>query len=267
MIKTGIMGACGRMGKANVLAVHHSSALSLSHLVEKPKHQDIGKKYGDLINDNAIDIILDDSIANCCKKSEVVIDFSHPQSTLELIKEATTTRTSLVIGTTGFSSDDLTKIKSAAKKINIVMSGNFSTGINLLLGLVKKTAEILGTEHNIEIMEQHHNQKIDAPSGTAIMLGKAAAEGRKIDFKKSLITKRHGEIGKRQPDEIGIFALRGGDVVGLHTVYFLGPNDKIKLTHSAQNRKAFSDGVVKACEWVVKQPPGLYSMLDVLRIS
>lgn len=266
MIKTGIVGACGRMGRENALVVHHSLKLELSHVVERSDHQDIGKNYREIVGDSAIDIVLENSIARCCEKSQVIVDFSHPQSTLELVRKATLTGTSLVIGTTGFSSEELTKIKSASEKINIVMSGNFSTGVNLLLGLVKKSAQVLGTEYNIEIMEQHHNQKIDAPSGTAIMLGKAAAKGRGIDYDDSLVTGRRGP-GKRRDNEIGLFALRGGGVVGHHTVYFMGPNDKVELTHVAQNRKAFSNGVEKACQWVVEQKPGLYNMLDVLGLN
>ena len=267
MIKTGIIGASGRMGKQNALAVHQHPRLELTCVVERPGHPHGGQSYGEIVGDNSIDLTLGDSIATLCEQSEVVVDFTHPKATMMLLKEAVATHTPLVIGTTGFSPEEIKEIESAAQEISLVCSGNFSTGINLLMGLVKKSAQTLSPEYNIEIMEQHHRQKVDAPSGTAIMLGKAAAQGRGVDYPQVCVTGREGEVGKRPADEIGVFALRGGGVVGHHTVYFMGPHDKIELTHVAGDRRAFSSGVVTACQWVVKQGAGRYDMLDVLNLK
>lgn len=267
MIKTGIVGACGRMGRRNAIAVHHSKTLSLTGLIEKEGHADIGRTYGEIVGDNSISLILNSDISNLCHQADVLVDFTHPEVTMNLLEKAIKNQTNLVIGTTGFSTKQIELIKLSSKEIGIVLSGNFSTGINLLLGLVKKSAQILGSEYNIEIVEQHHNQKIDAPSGTAIMLAKAAASGRGLDYDKTIVTERKGQVGRRTSDEIGVFALRGGGIVGHHSIYFMGENDKVELTHMAQDRNAFSNGVVTACRWVARQKPGFYDMSNVLGLK
>ena len=267
MIKTGIIGAGGRMGQRNALAVHHSTNLELVGVVEKKGHAGIGRPYREIVGDDTISLTLGANPAEMCRAAEVIVDFTQPAATLALLKEAKKNQTDLVIGTTGFSPAQMKEINKAGKEISIVLSGNFSTGINLLLGLVKKAAETLSAEYDIEVMEQHHNQKIDAPSGSAIMLGQAAALGRGLDFDKVMVTGRKGQVGRRPTEEIGVSALRGGGVVGQHSVYFMGPNDKVELTHTALNRQAFASGVVTACKWIKGHQPGLYDMLDVLGLK
>lgn len=195
---------------------------------------------------------------------EGVIDFSFHAALPGLIAKAAEQGIAYVIGTTGVTPEEQQAVDEAAKKIPVVQSGNYSLGVNLLLELVKKAASVLGPQYDIEVTEMHHRHKKDAPSGTALMLAKSAAAGRGVNFDDVAVYGRAGEPGERPVGEIAVHALRGGSVVGDHTVMFAGDVERVELTHKAQGREAFAAGALKALEWAAKQAPGIYNMRDVL---
>jgi len=199
--------------------------------------------------------------------AEVWIDFSVPAATLANVEAAVAAGAAMVIGTTGLSATDKDKIASAAKHVPIVLTPNFSVGVNVLIKLVADAARLLGSAYDVEVVETHHRHKRDAPSGTALRLGEAAAEGSGRDFAKVARFERHGEIGPRTGEEIGMQTLRGGDVVGDHTVFFLGQGDRIEITHRASSRDTFAHGAVRAALWLAGKKPGLFDMRDVLGLK
>jgi 4-hydroxy-tetrahydrodipicolinate reductase len=196
--------------------------------------------------------------------ADVYVDFTVPEATAEQVAAAAHRRVAGVIGTTGLSAEARAALMHAGATIPIVVSPNFSLGVNLLCGLVEQAARALGDDFDMEVVEIHHRAKRDAPSGTAIAIAEAMARGRGLDYPSARRYAREGDVGPRRAGEIGVVALRGGDVVGEHTAHFLGPNERLELTHRAGSRAVFARGAVKAAAWVVKQPPGVYSMRDVL---
>ena len=195
---------------------------------------------------------------------EGVIDFSHHSALPGAITKAAEQGIAYVIGTTGVTAEEQAVVEAAAKKIPVVQSGNYSLGVNLLLELVRKAASTLGEEYDIEVTEMHHRHKKDAPSGTALMHAKSAAAGRGVDFGEKAVYGRFGDTGERPVGEIAVHALRGGSVIGDHTVMFAGEVERVELTHKAQGREAFAAGALKALEWAAGKAPGIYSMRDVL---
>lgn len=238
-MKIAIVGAAGRMGQM-LVKLAKDTALEVISKIDIAEGYD--KEWADEV--------------------EGVIDFSFHTAVPAAIKKAAAKGIAYVIGTTGLTAEEQAVVNEAAKKIPVIQSGNYSLGVNLLLGLVKKAAEILGPEYDIEITEMHHKHKKDAPSGTALMLAKAAALGR--DTKEDFVYGRKGETGERPVGEIAIHALRGGSVIGDHTVMFAGDLERIELTHKAQGREAFAAGALKALEWAKGKNPGIYTMRDVL---
>jgi 4-hydroxy-tetrahydrodipicolinate reductase len=200
-------------------------------------------------------------------QADAIVDFTTPASTVELAGLAAQARIVHVIGTTGLSAADEAKLEAAARHAALIKSGNMSLGVNLLAALVKRAAASLGPEFDIEILEMHHNKKVDAPSGTALLLGKAAADGRKIDLDKTSVRSRDGHTGARKSGDIGFAAIRGGTVVGDHSVIFAGASERIELTHRAEDRMIFARGALAAAKWGKGKKPGLYSMADVLGLS
>lgn len=198
---------------------------------------------------------------------EGVIDFSFHGALPDLIEKAARQGIAYVIGTTGVTPQEQSRVDEASKRIPIVQSGNYSLGVNLLLELVGRAAATLGPEYDIEVTEMHHRHKKDAPSGTALMLAKAAAAGRGVDFGKVAVYGREGETGERPAGEIAVHALRGGSVIGDHTVMFAGDVERVEITHRAQGREAFAAGALKALEWAKGRAPGMYTMRDVLGFS
>ena len=196
--------------------------------------------------------------------TEAVIDFTFHESVPANITKAAEDGVVYVLGTTGLTDEEQKAVDAAAKKIPVIQSGNFSLGINLLLGLVRKASEILGIEYDCEVVEMHHRHKKDAPSGTALMLAKAAANGRGQDFDDVAVFGREGIVGERPQGEIAVHALRGGSVIGDHTVMFAGDVERVELVHKAQSREAFAAGALRAALWGADRKPGLYSMRDVL---
>ncbi len=265
-IKTAVFGANGRMGRKNMEVVLSSPELELTGALDRKESPDFGNDTGILLGKNPSGVKLTDDVKKVLEHAAVMIDFSAPEGTLSHLDLSTASGTALVIGTTGLSPGGHERILEASKKIPIVYSGNFSLGVNVLLSLIRQAAKTL-EGFDIEIVEHHHNQKKDAPSGTAIMLGKAAAAGRGLDFEKSLVTGRNGQVGARTKDEIGMLALRGGGIIGRHEVYLVSGNETVELSHLAHDRDAFTSGVVRAVKWVAGKKPGLYSMTDVLGLA
>jgi 4-hydroxy-tetrahydrodipicolinate reductase len=196
--------------------------------------------------------------------SDVIIDFTAPEATRAAVERAAARNVAAVIGTTGLGPDARAAIMRAGAKIPVVLSPNFSLGVNLLCGLAEQAARALGPDFDLEVVELHHRQKRDAPSGTAIAIAEALARGRDLDLGTAKRFAREGDVGPRRPGEIGVVAVRGGDVVGEHTAYFFGPAERLELTHRAGSRAIFARGAVRAAQWVVGKPPGVYSMRDVL---
>jgi len=265
--KIGIVGAAGRMGRTLIEEVSAAPGTALAGATERPGHEAIGQDAGTLAGVKALGIKIGDKADALFAESDVVIDFTAPQATLAHLALAAKHKTALVIGTTGLLPDDLETIEAAAKTVPIMRSANMSLGVNLLLALTERVAKSLGPDYDIEILEMHHKHKVDAPSGTALLLAEAAAEGRKIKLEERSIRARDGHTGARPQGAIGFASLRGGSVVGEHSVIFAGQDERIELGHIAQSRDIFARGAVKAALWAFERKPGLYSMADVLGIS
>ena len=235
-----LVGAKGRMGQAIVAAAEAAAAVIVAAL-------DQGDDYAKGID--------------AC---DVVVDFSHPSATNEICRTALGAGKPLVIGTTGQSKEERVLLEKASQSLPIVLSPNFSVGVNALFWLTRKTAEMLSQDFDLEIMEVHHRLKKDAPSGTAKKLAEVLCDVRKLDYAKNVAHGRKGLIGERSAAEIGVHSIRGGDAVGDHTVLFIGRGERLELTHKASSREAFATGALRAARWIVDRPPGLYTMEDVI---
>jgi len=264
-IKIGITGAAGRMGRMLVNAVLATDGCVLAGATEAPNASAIGMDIGLLTNSlKDIGIYVTDNSEELFAGSDVVIDFTSP-SIIELHTTlAAQHNTALVIGTTGLAAQHQDAIERAAQKTAIVQAANFSIGVNLLLGLVEQAAKTLPQSYDIEISDMHHRHKVDAPSGTALALGQAAAAGRGVNLADVMVSGRDGITGPRREGDIGMAVFRGGDVVGDHTVMFAGSGERVELTHKAASREIFAAGAVRAAMWANGKGPGLYSMSNVL---
>ncbi len=259
-----IAGAAGRMGKRLVVLVSESSRLRLSGAIEARGHPDLGKDAGEVAGCGHLDVALMDDPATAMAASNVVIDFTAPAATLTHLAHAVQRRCAMVIGTTGLSPDDMTRLRASASSIPCVQAPNMSVGINVLVQIIGNVARALGEDYDLEIIDTHHNKKKDAPSGTALKLAEVLAAATNRDLRDTGVYARHGVIGERAKQEIGIQSVRAGDIVGDHTVLYGGPGERIEITHRAHNRDPFARGALRAAEWAVTQPPGLYGMADVL---
>jgi len=255
MTKVGIVGSTGRMGEHLIKNVLENEALMLSAL----------HVFDELKVDVPSDVLVTNSMKALLEACDVVIDFSAPIATQELCEEALKNPTPLVIATTGFTEHQQNLLTEASGEMPVLYASNMSAGIALLKQLVEKVAATL-TDFDIEIVEQHHRHKVDAPSGTALTLGEFAAKGRGLDLDAVRVSGRDGQVGARSKDEIAVMALRGGDIVGRHTVGFYNDGEFIELNHTATSRETFSKGAIRAAAWVVKQESGLYSINDCLGI-
>jgi 4-hydroxy-tetrahydrodipicolinate reductase len=262
-----VAGAGGRMGRTLVKAIAETEGVTLAGAVEGPGSPFLGRDSGQLagLGENGIPIEAD--VKARAGKADALIDFTTPQATVMLAAQAAQAGIIHVIGTTGLNQADEAKLKEAAKSAVIVKSGNMSLGINLLAALAKRVARTLGEDFDIEILEMHHNKKVDAPSGTALLLGRAAAEGRNVALSERSVRARDGETGARQPGDIGFATLRGGTVVGEHSVIFAGAGERLELAHKAEDRMIFARGALRAALWARGKKPGIYSMSDVLDIG
>jgi len=263
-LRTVIAGAGGRMGQANIRAVAATPGLVLHAAFDRPDSAAIGRDAGEMAGAGRLDVLVGENAEAALDGADVLIDFTAPAVSVLLAELAAPRGLVHVIGTTGCSAEEDWAIQKAGSAgARIVKAGNFSLGINVLLGLVRQAARAL-PGYDIEVLEMHHNKKVDAPSGTALMLGQAAADGRDIDLAQNAVRVRDGHTGPRAAGSIGFATLRGGGVIGEHSVILAGDTERIVLSHSAQERGMFAAGAMQAALWAASQPPGYYSMADVL---
>ncbi|MBV9976113.1 MAG: 4-hydroxy-tetrahydrodipicolinate reductase [Hyphomicrobiales bacterium] len=261
-----VVGAGGRMGSTLIRAIRETKGCVLTGAIERENHPHLGKDAGMLAGAEALNVPLASDALAAFAKADGVLDFTTPAASAAFAALAAQARLVHVIGTTGLGAAELEKLRAAARHAVIIQSGNMSLGVNLLAGLVKQAAAALGPEFDIEIVEMHHRHKRDAPSGTALGLGRAAAAGRGQPLEDLWVKSRDGETGARVPGTIGFATLRGGDVVGEHSVIFAAEGERLELTHKATDRRVFARGALRAALWAANQPPGLYGMADVLSL-
>jgi len=255
----GVPGAAGRMGRMIIEVIAETPGVQLAAAVERPDSPSLGREA-------APGVKIDSDLDAALERAQVLIDFTAPSATAQTVARAAERKVPMVIGTTGCGPAELQAIWKGAEKIPIVMSANMSLAVNVLFGLLEQAARALGDAYDVEIVELHHRQKKDAPSGTALAMAKVLAETLGRDLAKEARYGREGQVGARTQKEIGILAVRGGDIVGEHTAYFCGLGERLEITHQASSRETFARGAVRAAQWL-RQParaPGLYDMQDVL---
>jgi 4-hydroxy-tetrahydrodipicolinate reductase len=263
-MKIAVLGAAGRMGQALTRVLAETPGCTVAGGLEAKGSPAIGRDMGVLAGLEPLGVAVTDDPLPLFAQVDGVLDFTSPASTVEFAALSAQSRIVHVIGTTGLSEADETRLEAAARHATIVKAGNMSMGVNLLAALTAEVACTLGPEFDIEILEMHHRHKRDAPSGTSLLLGRAAAEAREVSLSERGVRTRDGDTGPRRTGDIGFAALRGGDVVGEHRVIFAGPGERIELAHIATDRGIFARGAVKAALWARGRDPGLYSMRDVL---
>ncbi|MGH1353771.1 MAG: 4-hydroxy-tetrahydrodipicolinate reductase [Thalassovita sp.] len=259
-----VTGASGRMGQMLMRTILDSDKCKLVGAVERKGHDWVGRDVGECMGGTAVGVIASDDPLETFLHAQAVIDFTAPAATVEFAAIAAQARIVHVIGTTGMADEDLAKVSAAARHATVVRAGNMSLGVNLLVQLTKQVAAALDEDFDIEVIEAHHNKKVDAPSGTALMLGEAAAEGRGVSLEAVSDRGRDGITGARKKGDIGFTAIRGGDIVGEHDVLFAAAGERIVLRHLATDRAIFARGALKAALWGQGQKPGEYDMVDVL---
>jgi 4-hydroxy-tetrahydrodipicolinate reductase len=266
-LKVAVTGAAGRMGRELIRAVHASEGCVVAGAIEQKGSIALGQDAGQLAGLGKLGVTITDDALELFAKVDAVLDFTAPAASVEFAGLAANARIVHVLGTTGFTAADERKLEAAARHAAIVKAGNMSLGVNLLTALARKVAAALDADFDIEILEMHHRHKVDAPSGTALMLGQAAAQGRGVSLGDVSVRVRDGHTGERKRGDIGFAVLRGGSVVGDHTVIFAADGERVELVHRAGDRSIFARGAVKAALWGHGKPPGIYSMLDVLGIE
>ena len=267
MLKVAVLGAAGRMGRAVLSCVLEADDLELVGALTEPGDRLLGHDVGELTGGDALGVPLSDDPQQALNGARAAIDFTMPRATEANLRACVDGGTALVIGTTDLESRQLAAIEKAAHEVPIVYSRNLSVGVNVFMELVARAAKALGDGYDVEIAEAHHRHKIDAPSGTALAIGErvAAARGRKLA--DLAVYAREGQTGPRVPGTIGFSVVRGGNIVGEHSVRFIGAEEQVEFAHEAQDRKTFARGALRAARWVAGQPPGLYTMADVLGLS
>ena len=266
-MKIGIVGAAGRMGRMLIAEVLGVEGCQLAGGTEPPGSGVLGQDLGLLIGAAEHGLSIGDDTGALFKASDAVVDFTHPDATAAHAALSGETGVALIVGTTGLEAQHMEALGRAAAKAAVVQAANMSIGVNLLLGLTEQVASALGDDYDIEITEMHHRYKVDAPSGTALALGAAAAKGRGVNLEDVSDRGRDGEAGPRIAGDIGFSVIRGGDVAGDHTVIFAGPGERVELTHKAGSREIFARGAIRAALWTEGRAPGLYSMRDVLGLD
>ncbi|MEL6266616.1 MAG: 4-hydroxy-tetrahydrodipicolinate reductase [Pseudomonadota bacterium] len=266
-IGTVVTGASGRMGQMLVRAVAEDPVLTLAGATDRPGSDWIGRDLGEAMGGAPSGVMVAEDPLPLFARARVVLDFTTPGASVAHAALAAQARVVHVIGTTGFTETEIAAIDAAARHATVVRAGNMSLGVNLLMALVRQAAAALPEAFDIEIVEMHHRHKVDAPSGTALMLGEAAAEGRGVRLAEAAVRARDGQTGARPAGTIGLQALRGGDVVGEHTVILAGAGERLTLGHIATDRMLFARGAVQAAHWALDRAPGHYSMADVLGLA
>ena len=267
MIKAIVAGAAGRMGGRIIHTIEATEGISVAAVFERSDHPAVGSDAGEVVGLGTMGLEIASDLKSVLDLGDVVIDFTHHQASVEHLREAVSAKKPVVIGTTGFTNEEVETIGTLAREIPCVQAPNMSMGVNLMFKIVEDMAKALGDGFDVEIIEAHHHHKKDAPSGTAEKLAQNLATALGRDLEKAGVYARHGIIGERRPEEIGIQTIRGGDIVGEHTVLFAGVGERLELTHRAHSRDNFARGAVKAAIWVVSQPPGLYDMQHVLGLK
>lgn len=266
-MKIGIVGAAGRMGRMLIAEVLGHDGCQLAGGTEQPGSGVLGQDLGVLIGADEQGLAVGEDARALFEASDAVVDFTQPDATVRHAALSGETGMALIVGTTGLETAHMEALGQAAAKAAVVQAANMSVGVNLLLGLTEQVAFALGDDYDIEIAEMHHRHKVDAPSGTALALGAAAAKGRGVKLDDVSDRGRDGETGPRKAGDIGFSVMRGGDVAGDHTVVFAGSDERVELTHKAGSREIFARGAIRAALWTEGRAPGLYSMRDVLGLD
>lgn len=262
--KIAVTGAAGRMGKMLIEAINLNQQTELGAAVERPGSDVIGADSGEVAGLGKNGVAIVDDLGKVLGDFDVLIDFTAPAATVANAAVCAGAGKKMVIGTTGCTEQDKAAIAAAAEKTGICMASNFSTGVNLCFKLLKEAAQILGDDYDVEVVEAHHRHKVDSPSGTALSMGEAVADGLGRNLKEVAIYGREGQVGARPAKEIGFATVRGGDVVGDHTVMFLADGERVEIAHKASSRMSFARGAVRASVWVAEKSAGLFDMQDVL---
>ncbi|OGP54184.1 MAG: 4-hydroxy-tetrahydrodipicolinate reductase [Deltaproteobacteria bacterium RBG_13_52_11] len=267
MINVIVVGTAGRMGRMVINAIQNSEGTQCTGAVEAPGHPAVGKDAGAVAGLGELGVRIEDSLQSVIKKGDVVIDFTLAESSLGNMEIAAQHHKAMVVGSTGFSSQQMERVKKLTMEFPCCLSPNMSVGVNLMFRIVEEMAQILGDDYDCEIIEAHHRMKKDTPSGTALRLGEVIAKSLGRKLAEVGVYGRKGLTGERSRAEIGMHAIRAGDIVGEHTVIFGGMGERIEVTHRAHTRDTFAQGAVRAARWVVNQKAGLYDMGDVLGLK
>ena len=266
-INVGVIGAGGRMGRMLIEAVQENPQPTLNAAIERQGSSLVGADAGEVAAIGRLDVQIVDDLKAVINDIDVLIDFSLPDATEQNMQICAANKVAMVIGTTGFNEQQEQVLTEASKQITIVYAGNYSTGVNLSLKLLGMAAKAFGNDADVEVIEAHHKHKIDAPSGTAYMMAEAVAEARGQNLKDVAVYGREGQTGERKAGSIGIHAIRGGEIIGDHTVMFIADGEVVEITHRARARMTFAAGAVRAATWVIKQEVGQYNMQDVLGLN
>jgi 4-hydroxy-tetrahydrodipicolinate reductase len=264
MIRVIVDGVCGRMGKLITESVTRQEDMHLVGAVENTTHPQIGEDAGEIAGVGSLGIPVSSNLSEIVNSSDVVIEFTKPASTIENLRTVVEANRAIVIGTTGFTDNELADVHKLAAKIRCVMAPNMSVGVNVMLQAIQLVAKVLGADYDVEVIEAHHNQKVDAPSGTALRIAETLSAALDRSLPDVGVYGRYGIVGKRPEKEIGIHAIRGGDIAGDHTVLFAGAGERIEIVHRAQTPEAFARGAIRAARWVVEAPQGLHDIGEVL---
>ncbi|MEK6219512.1 MAG: 4-hydroxy-tetrahydrodipicolinate reductase [Psychrobacter cryohalolentis] len=267
MINVGVIGAGGRMGRMLIEAIQDNPQTILTAAIERQGSSLVGADAGEVAAVGRLDVKIVDDLRSVINKIDVLIDFSLPVATEQNMQVCAEHNVAMVIGTTGFNEQQEQVLAKASEQVAIVYAGNYSTGVNLSLKLLGMAAKAFGTDADVEVIEAHHKHKIDAPSGTAYMMAEAVAEARGQSLKDVAVYGREGQTGEREAGTIGIHAIRGGEIIGDHTVMFIADGEVVEITHRARARMTFAAGAVRAATWIVQQSSGQYNMQDVLGLN
>ena len=267
MINVGVIGAGGRMGRMLIEALQDNSQTTLTAAIERQGSSLVGADAGEVAAVGHLNVKIVDDLQSVINDIDVLIDFSLPDATEQNMQICAANNVAMVIGTTGFNAQQEQVLAKASEQVAIVYAGNYSTGVNLSLKLLGMAAKAFGTDADVEVIEAHHKHKIDAPSGTAYMMAEAVAEARGQSLKDVAVYGREGQTGEREAGSIGIHAIRGGEIIGDHTVMFIADGEVVEITHRARARMTFAAGAIRAATWIVQQPVGQYNMQDVLGLN
>lgn len=264
MISVIIDGACGRMGKMIAQGVVTQDDMQLVGAIEYSGHPQLGEDVGEVAGVGIIGVPISNNLSETLDKADVVVEFTAPSASIEHLRNVVDAGKTMVLATTGFTEAELAEVRELAQNTPCVMAPNMSVGVNVMLQAIQLVAKALGDDYDVEVIEAHHNQKADSPSGTALRIAEVLAEALDRNLAEVGVYGRHGIVGARPEKEIGIHAIRGGDISGDHTVLYAGAGERIEITHRAHTREAFAKGAIRAARWVVNAPKGLHDISEVL---